>query len=176
MLFKIPYNAAKKHFLRKTEVQTHIQFLLCLLSLPLVPHWLPCCLFLSLIPLGALFPSLVHWTLLLPPLVLHPSLLPVFTSIWLPLTPSRHTHTGSSFSLSLTLISQGSTHVLLVFLLTAYFASGLSLSPVQLPHFFPPSFTSFSHLPFKKYCLSSRSCLRPTSFMASTFLPLYVIM
>lgn len=80
------------------------------------------------------------------------------TSLWLPLTPSRHTHTASSFSLSLTLISQGSTLVLLLFLLTDYFASGLTLSSAQLLHLFL-GFISFLSFPF------STSQLGNTAFL-----------
>jgi len=68
---------------------------------------------------------------------------PVVASHWLSQTPSRHTHTASSFSFSLTLISQGSTPVLVLFLLTTYFASGLSLSPARQLFFLLPS-PSFS--------------------------------
>lgn len=97
-----------------------------------------------------------------PPLVLHPSLLPVFTTLWLPLTPFRRTHTSSSFSLSLSLISQGSTPVLLLFLLAAYFAPGCFLSPAQRRCFFPFSpVLPFSHL-------SVRECRIPRSIQVSS--------
>lgn len=129
-LLRMPYNTAKKHFSRKTEVQTHTVWL----SHPHVALWLPCCVFLS--AHGTLLPPPAHWTLLLPPLALHPSLLPVVASLWLPLTPSRHTHTSSSFSFFFSLISQGSTPVLLLFLLTVYFASGFPPSPAQQLHLF----------------------------------------
>lgn len=78
-------------------------------------------------------PHLSLWTLLTPPHVPHPSSPAVFTSFWLPPTPSRQTHTASSFSFFLTLISQGSTPVLLLFLLMTYFASGFCLSPTSTP-------------------------------------------
>lgn len=154
MLFKMPYNAVKKHFSGKRGANTHTVWL----SLPLVPHWLPCCVFLLLMSHGA-FPPLAHWTLLFPPLIPHPSLLPVFTSLWLPLTPSRRTHTGSSFSFSLTLISQGSTRVLLLFLLTAYLASGLFLSS---------SATTLLPFPSFPFHLSVRICRIRCLFLVSS--------
>lgn len=155
----MPRNTAKKNFSGKTEVQTHTHTLtpphVTHSDCPVVFSFHSCCMApCSLLQLTELCSF--------PPLVLHPSLLPVFTTLWLPLTPSRHTHTSSSFSLSLSLISQGSTPVLLLFLLAAYFALGCSLSPAQRRRFFPLSpVLPFSHL-------SVRECLIPRSIQVSS--------
>lgn len=105
--------------------------------LPLCPHlkplWLPCWFLLFFLIHTTWCPiyltelcSFLHMFHIPPP----PA---AFTSFWLPPTPSRQTHTASSFSFFLTLISQGSTPVLLLFLLMTYFASGFCLSPTSTP-------------------------------------------
>lgn len=110
----------KETFLRKKRKHLHpIQFESLLFLLSLIMQSVP-------------FPSSAHWTLLILPLVPQSSLPLVFSSLWLPLTPSRHTYTANYFAFSFTLISQGSIPVLLPFILTTYFASGFSILPVQL--------------------------------------------
>lgn len=115
MLLKMPFNTAES-FLeenrganKQCESYSHLHCTDC-------PDMLPFYLY-----------RMVTWSLLwlLPSLLLHPS---PPACLGLPLTPFRCTHTCSSLSSFLILVSLGSTPILLLYFPRAYFASGLSLS------------------------------------------------
>lgn len=134
---------------------------------PFPYHMLPCFLLLA------------HRAVLLPPPFLHPSLLPDFTSLWIPPTPSRHTTLFLHLSQS-DLTGEHSCPAIIpphsLFCFRPFPLSNTATTLLSFcPSLFPPLWGNATSLVSSRSCIISPICYSHNSlslFMEATVLEL----